>query len=116
VAGLIQLGILDLLLHLSWHALVANITAFLLATQINFLLSYTFTWHDRHPFWWDRGVLLRCWLTFHLCISGTALLNMLMFLLAYTWLPALVASATGIVVAASVNFLLGNHLVFRQRA
>jgi putative flippase GtrA len=115
IAGLIQLAVLDLLLYLRWEPLGANIAAFLLAAQVNFLLSYTFTWHDRHPLWRDKRVLLARWLTFHLCISGTALLNMLVFLLAHTVLPVLVSSALGIVVAASANFLLGNHLVFRLR-
>ena len=114
ITGLLQLGVLNWLLHFSWNPLGANIVAFLLAAQINFLLGYTFTWHDRHPLWRDRKVLMVCWLTFHLCISGTALLNMVVFLLAHMVLPTLVSSALGIVVAAIINFLLANHLVFRQ--
>ena len=116
VAALIQLGILNWLLHLHWNPLGANLLTFLLAAQINFLLSYTFTWHDRHPLWRDRRVLLARWLAFHLSISGTALLNMLVFLLAHAILPVLISSALGIIVAASINFLLGNYLVFRPGA
>jgi putative flippase GtrA len=44
-----------------------------------------------------------------------AVLNMLVFVLARTVAPVLLASAIGIAVAAVGNFLLGDRLVFAAR-
>jgi len=111
-AGVIQLTLLALLERHGWPALPANAVAFLCAAQVNFLLSATFTWGDR-----AHGVALRRrWAAFHGSIAGMAVLNMLVFAVARTVWPSLVASGAGIVAAALGNFLLGDRLVFRGRA
>ena len=109
LAGLLQLGLLALLTGRGWPTAPANAVAFLLAAQVNFALSSLFTWRDRQrtaPLW-------RRWLAFHGAIVATALVNQSVFLVARTVLPALVASAAGIAVAAVGNYLLGDRLVFR---
>src|SRR5947209_4027359 len=108
LAGLLQLGLLALLTGRGWPAALANAVAFLLAAQVNFALSSLFTWRDRRrmaPLW-------RRWLAFHGAIAAMALVNQSVFLAARTALPALVASAAGIAVAAVGNYLLGDRLVF----
>jgi putative flippase GtrA len=108
LAGLLQLGLLALLVGRGWPAAPANAVAFLLAAQLNFAVSSLFTWRDRRrtaPLW-------RRWLAFHGAIAAMALVNQSVFLAARTALPALVASAAGIAVAAVGNYLLGDRLVF----
>src|SRR3954471_17938184 len=92
-AGLAQLGLLRGLELLGAAPLVANALGFLLAAQLNFAASQVFTWADR-PLAGTPG-LGRRWLTFHVAIAGTAVLNMLVFALARTTWPDLVASALG---------------------
>lgn len=116
-AGVIQLSLLSLFLQLHVHAWLANIAAFFLAAQFNFLFSSFFTWRDRtiaHAGELKSEVQFgKRWLKFHSSILATALLNQLVFMLAGTALPSLWASALGILVAAFVNFFVMNRLVFR---
>ena len=99
-----------------WHGaapLLANAIAFLVAAQVNFLLSQAFTWADRPT---DAALgesVGRRWARFHLAIAGTAVLNMLVFAVARLVAPSLVASAAGIGAAALANFLLADRVVFR---
>src|SRR5438876_35527 len=96
LAGLLQLSLLALLTGRGWPTAPANAVAFLLAAQVNFALSSLFTWRDRRrtaPLW-------RRWLLFHGSIAAMALVNQGVFLAARMALPALVASAAGIAVAA----------------
>lgn len=111
LCGLLQLGLLALLVGRGWPEVPANAVAFVLAAQVNFGLSAVFTWRDRrteHP-WWRR------WLAFHAAIAAMALVNQAVFLAAHTVVPALAAAATGIAVAALGNYLVGDRLVFRER-
>lgn len=110
LASALQVALLALLTRHGWDAIPANMVAFLLAAQVNFALSATFTWRDRGavaPLW-------RRWLLFHGSIAGTAALNQVVFLLARLALPAVLAAASGSAVAALGNYLLGDRLVFRR--
>lgn len=118
LCGLIQLILFTLLERMGLSTvplqLIANIVAFLLSAQVNFLLSVKLTWRDRQiqqP--QQRSNLLARWLAFHGSILGTALLNQLVFLLAHLLLPSLVAVVLGIGVAALANFVLLDRQVFR---
>lgn len=110
IAGGVQLALLALLTRGGWPELPANSVAFLLAAQVNFALSKTFTWRDRR----DTRALGRRWLAFHGSIAGMAGINMAVFMLARAIAPTLLASATGIGVAALGNFFIGDRLVFRS--
>ncbi len=112
IAAVTQLALLALLTRHGWPTLLANAVAFLLAAQVNFALSSTFTWRDRRT---GRG-LRRRWLAFHGSIASMAVVNMLVFLAVRTALPTLAASALGIGAAAIGNFIIGDRLVFRQQA
>jgi putative flippase GtrA len=108
-AGLVQLGLLALLTGRGWPVASANAVAFLLAAQVNFVLSTTLTWRDRGT----TAPLWRRWLMYHGSIVAMAAVNGLVFLAARTALPPVPASATGIAAAGLGNFLLGDRLVFR---
>jgi putative flippase GtrA len=142
VAGAVQLLLLSILTAHGWNAVLANGVAFLLAAQVNFALSLTVTWRDRHPeaprgyppsaddtqrvtqaFGGVPGTrsgpatvgwATRCWLLFHGSIAAMALVNMLTFAAARSFVPALVASVIGIAAGAVGNYLAGDRLVFRQ--
>jgi putative flippase GtrA len=113
VAGAFQLASLAVLTRHGWEATAANALAFLAAAQVNFALSLAFTWRDRHPEGTRSGSVARRWLLFHGSIAAMALLNMLVFTLARAFVPALVASALGILAGAAGNYLAGDRIVFR---
>ena len=112
VAALCQLSLLSALSHQGWNPALANITASLLGTEVNFALSFLFTWRDRCS---SRGVkqVLRRWIAYHTSIVGTLLLSQLLFLAARLALPLLLASLLGTCITAAANFVLMNHFVFR---
>ena len=116
-AGVVQLAILWALTeHAGWHPLIANLVAFLLSAQLNFALSVVFTWHDRRSGRLTRRQLLTRWIAFHGSIAGSAVLNQAVSAAARVVLPTLEAAMVGIIVAAGINFLSNDRLIFRHRA
>jgi putative flippase GtrA len=113
LAALVQLGMLDVLTDWRWTPILANAVALLLATQLNFALSYVFTWGDRRPRTGRPVTVLGRWATYQGSVAGTALLNMGVFVVARADLHTLAASALGTAVAAAANFVAGDRLVFR---
>jgi putative flippase GtrA len=113
VAAILQLVILRAETWLGWDSLLANVAAFALAAQVNFVLSQQFTWRDRPAAQVVPFARLRRWLRFHAGICGTALLNLGVFAVSRTMLPTLLAALLGIAVAGIVNYLLADHFVFR---
>ncbi len=111
LAGILQLLLLKILIDHGWDGFVANAVAFLLAAQLNFVLSSFFTWRDRLP----QHTIARRWLVFHGSIAAMAVVNMAVFALMRLVLPDLMASAIGICAAAVGNFFIGDRLVFRPR-
>lgn len=111
LAGLTQLVLLKILMDHGWNGLIANAVAFLLAAQLNFVLSSLFTWRDR----FQGQAVGRRWLIFHASIATMAVVNMAVFAAARLVLPDLMASAVGICAAAAGNFLIGDRLIFRRR-
>jgi putative flippase GtrA len=93
-----------------WDDLLANGLAFLLAAQVNFILSMVFTWRDRRR----SGSLHHRWLLYHCLIATMAPLNMLVFILMRSVVPTLVAAVLGIAAAGIGNYLAGDRLVFRR--
>ncbi|GCE26751.1 hypothetical protein KDA_22350 [Dictyobacter alpinus] len=117
LAAVIQLTILNLLVKYGWESAWANVVAFLIAAQFNFVMSFFFTWRDRQPATDTaaKHLLLSRWLSFHSSILFTALLNQLVFIATRAFIPTLFASALGICVASLVNFFTMNTLVFRKK-
>jgi len=109
-AGGLQLTLLAVLTARGWDTLPANVVAFLVAAQFNFLMSNVLTWRDRQL----TGSIRRRWLLFHTSIAVMALVNMLVFVAVRGLVPALAASALGIAAGACGNYLAGDRLIFRQ--
>jgi putative flippase GtrA len=107
-AALVQLTILAGLTDRGTPPVPADVSAFLVAAQVNFALSQSFTWGDRRL----GGSLLARWAAFHVAIAGTALVNIGVFAVAHHWTPAVVAAALGIAVAAAINFTIADRVVF----
>ena len=116
IAGSMQLGLLSVFTRWGQHPIPANVIAFFLSAQVNFLLSSLFTWHDRQPHFSRKRMLLERWAGFMGAIAGTALINQGVFIIARLALPTLLAAALGILVAAVLNFLAGDRLIFRSMA
>lgn len=114
-AALVQLAILDALIDAHWSEIPANAVALVISTQVNFVLSYLFTWHDRRPAAGAPSVVLGRWAAYQGSVTGTAVLNMAIFIVTRADLHALLASALGTAIAAAVNFVAGDRLVFRVR-
>lgn len=110
-ASVCQMLLLWQLTRLGIAALPANALAFLIAAQVNFVLSLRFTWADRL----SARTLLHQWGVFHLSIASTAILNMVVFALARTIEPTGIAAAAGTATAALANYMLGDLLVFREK-
>jgi len=113
-AALVQLALLVLLKRFGMGAIPANVGAYLLSAQLNFLLSNHFIWRDR----WSRGAtagdLLRRWIAFHGSIAGTFLFSQAVFIAARVALPDVFASAFGLGCAAIANFLIQDRLTFQR--
>jgi putative flippase GtrA len=114
LCGLLQLAVLVALKQLSIAAVTANIGAYLVSAQVNFLLSHHFIWHDRRPARAGGAGLLRRWLGFHASIAGTFVLSQTVFILARFALPDVVASALGIGISALANFVIQDRLTFSR--
>jgi putative flippase GtrA len=109
-AGGMQLLLLHLLEADGLSPLLANATAFMVATQANFALSQLFTWRDRSA---GQRDLPGRWLRFHGAVAGSAVLNMAVFAAAALVMPSLAAAALGIAGSAALNFVSGERFVFR---
>lgn len=118
VAALVQLSLLHLLMMAGWTTMLANVVAFFCSAQVNFLMSFFFTWRDRQPESENarKNTFVARWLKFHSSILVTAVFNQAVFLCASFFMPTMFASALGIVLTAFVNFFALNMLVFRSRS
>ncbi len=113
LAALCQIALLALLTGHHWPPVPADIAALIFGAQVNFWLSYGFTWHDRRPPRWAPTLVLRWWAAYQGAAGGAMLLNILIFLAAHTVLPTLVAALVGTNLTALVSFVLNDRLVFQ---
>jgi putative flippase GtrA len=92
------------------HPSFANAFAFLVAAQMNFVLTRWVTWADRQT---RRGLGLT-WLHFMSAIGLTAALNFSVFEVARLFVAPLAAAAAGIGAGAVANFLISDRSVFAE--
>jgi putative flippase GtrA len=121
-ATLTQLCVLYALTSLGWLPGVANAVALVLSSQVNFLLSATFTWRDRDALETRRErngttalIILGRWARFMSGIAVTTLLNDGLFILLERALPVLVAAIVSSGVIAVLNYLMIDRLIFTRR-
>ena len=111
--GLIQLGLLHVLVEAQVQENLANLAAFAISAQVNFILSQFFTWRDR----WTTGLrpprLISRLFLFNGSVATTGVVNQSVFGLANLIIGYLPAAALGIAVAAVTNFFLNDRIVFR---
>jgi putative flippase GtrA len=96
----------------------ANLTAFVLVTQVNFAVSYWWTWSSRRVAGEEtvRSVLSRV-----AAFNGTAAVgfgaNAVVFSLAYRVVgtTSMVAAVVATSVSAAASFLLSSLVIFRRR-
>lgn len=110
IAASVQLALLDGLIRLGWDPFLANVVGILVSIQVNFLLSARVIWPDR-PI---HGRWRQSWVAFHGAMLSTTLLNLAVFALASLVVPRLIAAMAGIAVGATINYLVGDRLVFRR--
>lgn len=113
-AALVQLVILDTLVERHWAPLPADIVAVVLSTQVNFVLSYIFTWGDRRPLHSSRSLVLTRWARYQGSVAGTAALSLIIFTILHPHIGPTGASAVGALLGGVINFVAGDHLVFRR--
>jgi|GEM_PF-2057446 len=114
VATASQLSTLYVLEAIGWLPTIANGVAFFVGAQVNFILSYCFTWRDRRIEGTRWHSVLGRWLAYHGAVIGTSWVNMGIFLLARPFLSSLPAAVLGSGCTGIVNFILGDTLVFRS--
>ena len=111
--GLVQLGLLQVIVQGNVHENLANLAAFALSVQVNFTLSQLYTWRDRRMSTRGPPELVRRLFVFNGAAATTGVVNQGIFGLANLLIWYLPAAALGIAVAAVTNFLLNDRLVFR---
>ena len=112
--GVLQLVALVLLKAAGMEGIPANVAAYLLSAQVNFVLSSVFIWGDRQLGQRGMAGLARQWISFHGSIAGTFLLSQSIFLVGRLELPDVTAAALGIGAAALVNFVIQDRITFRS--
>ena len=116
IAALAQLGLLAALTQQHWNPTLAEGVALVLGAQVNFVLSYRFTWRDRRPPGWTPVAVARRWSLYQGATAATAMLNLVVFVVAHHLLPVLPlgwAALAGTASAAGANFVLTDRVVFR---
>lgn len=113
----LHLAVLQLVVPVA-VAEVANVVAFLVATQVNFLLSYFWTWRDRRPVGRESaGCVLRRAALFNGSATAAFAVNAVAFSAAHR-LAALGPSPSALVAtvaSAAASFLLSSGVVFAHR-
>jgi putative flippase GtrA len=116
LAAVYQLTLLALLTRLGWPDEPANVVAFVLSTQLNFVLSSRVTWRDRLAATDGKAGPWRRWLAYQASTASMAVINLLIYTFARHLMPDLAAAALGIAAGALGNFMLGDRLVFRTQS
>lgn len=112
--GVIQLSVLHVLVAArGFEEHLANLIAFFVSMEINFVLSQFFTWRDRPtPALQSRGFIGRLAM-FNVSAAISLVINQGVFAVFNLFVWYLPAAALGICAAATANFMLNDRIVFR---
>jgi putative flippase GtrA len=113
--GVIQLSVLhELVAGAGMSERLANLIAFLISMELNFVLNQFFTWRDRWSSTLQPHKFLARLVMFNISAASTSgIVNQGVFNLFNLFMWYLPAAAIGILAAASANFMLNDRLVFR---
>jgi putative flippase GtrA len=111
-SSLLQFVFLVALVTVGFPQDPANAVAFLISTQVNFMLSSAITWRDRSAHGLPSRTVARRLLSFNGMAVTTLVINETIFALALLRLPYLAAGALGILVAAPISYLVSHRLIF----
>ena len=93
---------------------IANVVSMEIAVIYNFFMSRAFTWQDRRKEY-GRQLVWQL-LKFHVTIGITLLLRIvLFFFLQMTGVHYILNAAIGIALAAAINFVVYDTLIFRKK-
>src|SRR5438270_4440871 len=93
--------------------LVANLVAAAVSTQVNFGLSVAFTWRERIPASGPK-YLIRRLMSYNGLAVGTLAVNELVFSISLRFVSYPVAGWLGILVAASLNYMVSRKVIFAR--
>jgi putative flippase GtrA len=111
--GVIQLSILHALVVSDVEAHLANLAAFIVSMELNFVLSQFFTWRDRWSPTLSFGKVMGRLALFNVAATTTGSVNQGVFAVFNLFIWYMPAAAIGICLASITNFLLNDRLVFR---
>lgn len=97
---------------------VANAVAFVTATQVNFLLSYFWTWSARRPVGQETpAYVFRRAILFNFSAALAFAVNAAVFSAAYriAELPPVESALAATLVSAATSFLLSSRVIFAHR-
>jgi len=96
-----------------WGAGVAYALALAVAVQFNFVVSQLLVWPDR-PVKLTASDLARRWLSFHLMIALSLVINFVCFALAIAYVPDLVATVVAVIASTAIKFLSLDRYTFSK--
>ncbi|HLH71654.1 MAG TPA: GtrA family protein [Chloroflexota bacterium] len=112
LATFCQLALLAALVSFGLEKSYAHILALLTSAQISFFLNRKVTWIDRRSSDETRASLLGKLVYFNAMIAVSMLVNQFTFMAAAAHIHYLLAGALGILVAASINYIVSDRVVF----
>lgn len=114
--GVVQLIILNVLVesldissNLGKNA--ANSVAFFVSVQLNFVLSYMFTWNDRV----DGTGIVRRFFQFNAMMLASLVANQIVFAVAIHFFSVTISGIIGIVAGAIINLFVSNKVIFSRQ-
>jgi len=113
ITFLLQFGLLKLFELPGWGPVVAYALALALAVQFNFAVSQLLVWQDR-PVNATATDIGRRWLSFHLMIALSLLINFVAFVIAVAFVPDIVATLIAVAASTVIKFLSLDRYTFSK--
>ena len=114
VCALFQLVVLSALVHLQLELHLANTLAFIVSTQLNFVLSSLITWRDRRVLSRSLVTGARRLAGYNVLALGSLLINQIAFALALHVTSYLLAGFCGILAGMLLTYAISGRILFRR--
>ena len=112
--ALFQLFFLGQLVHRGAELHLANTAAFIVSTQLNFVLSSLITWRDRFASRPSLAQLCKRLAGYNMLALASLAINQAIFALALPFTNYLVAAVLGILVGMILNYAMSGRVIFRR--